>query len=163
MLIYRYDTFVTSRISDSPAVFSQTFSVPPDAIDELGHVSNLKYLAWMQDIAIQHSAARGWPVERYLDNGAVWVVRSHFITYMRPAFAGETITVRTWVAGFRQRSSSRRYLVQRSNDQRVLVEAETVWVYVDRQSGRPGRIPDELRAAFEVVSVRGMRDADRRE
>jgi len=143
---------VTSRISDSPAVFSQTFSVPQDAIDELGHVSNLKYLAWMQDIAIQHSAARGWPVERYLANGAVWVVRSHFITYIRPAFAGETITLRTWVAKFRQRSSSRRYLVQRTNDQRVLAEAETVWVYVDRQSGRPGRIPDDLRAAFEVVS-----------
>jgi len=145
---------VTSRIiSDTPGVFAQTFSVPDHAIDELGHVSNLKYLAWMQDIAIQHSAAQGWPVERYLENGAVWVVRSHFITYIHPAFAGETITLRTWVAKFRQRSSSRQYLVRRTNDQRVLVEAETVWVYVNRQSGRPQRIPDELRAAFEVVSV----------
>jgi len=139
-------------------VFAQTFSVSEDAIDELGHVSNLKYLAWMQDIAIQHSAARGWPVERYLENGAVWVVRSHFITYIRPAFSGETITLRTWVAEFRQRSSSRRYLVRRTNDHQVLVEAETVWVYVDRQSGRPLRIPDDLRAAFEVVSVRPMRE-----
>ena len=92
-------------------------------------------------------------MERYLENGAVWVVRSHFITYIHPAFAGETITLSTWVAEFRQRSSSRRYLVRRINDQRVLVEAETVWVYVDRQSGRPRRIPDELRAAFEVVSA----------
>ena len=143
---------MSSTISDTPGVFAQTFSIPHDAIDELGHVSNLKYLAWMQDIAIQHSAAQGWPVERYFDNGAVWVVRSHFITYIRPAFAGETITLRTWVAEFRQRSSSRRYLVRRTNDQRDLVEAETVWVYVDRQSGRPRRIPDELRVAFEVVS-----------
>jgi acyl-CoA thioester hydrolase len=134
-----------------PGVFAQTFSVPHDAIDELGHVSNLKYVAWMQDIAIQHSAARGWPVGRYFDKGAVWVVRSHFITYIRPAFAGETITLRTWVAEFRSRSSSRRYLVQRTDDQRILVEAETVWVYVDRQSGRLRRIPDELRDAFEVV------------
>jgi acyl-CoA thioester hydrolase len=149
---------VTLRIAaDTPGVFVQTFSVPEHAIDELGHVSNLKYLAWMQDTAIQHSAARGWPVKRYLENGAVWVVRSHFITYIRPAFAGETITLRTWVAEFRQRSSSRRYLVRCTNDQRVLVEAETVWVYVDRQSGRPRKIPDELRAAFEVVSVGPMR------
>ena len=133
-------------------MFARTFSVPEDAIDELGHVSNLKYLAWMQDIAIQHSAARGWPVERYLENGAVWVVRSHFITYLRPAFAGETITLATWVAELKQRSSSRRYLVRRANDQQALVEAETVWVYVDRQSGRPRRIPDELRASFDVIS-----------
>jgi acyl-CoA thioester hydrolase len=139
-------------IADAPGVFARTFSVPEDAIDELGHVSNLKYLAWMQDIAIQHSAARGWPVERYLENGAVWVVRSHFITYLRPAFAGETITLGTWVAELKQRSSSRRNLVRRASDQQALVEAETIWVYVDRQSGRPRRIPDELRAAFDVIS-----------
>ena len=139
-------------IADAPGVFARTFSVPEDAIDELGHVSNLKYLAWMQDIAIQHSAARGWPVERYLENGAVWVVRSHFITYLRPAFAGETITLGTWVAELKQRSSSRRYLVRRASDQQALVEAETIWVYVDRQSGRPRRIPDELRASFDVIS-----------
>ena len=116
---------MTSKTTaETPGVFAQTFSVPEDAIDELGHVSNLKYLAWMQNIAIQHSAARGWPVERYLENGAVWVVRSHFITYLRPAFAGETITLRTWVAEFRQRSSSRRYLVSR--EERVLAEAVTI-------------------------------------
>jgi acyl-CoA thioester hydrolase len=150
---------VTSRITaDTPGVFALTFSIPEHAIDELGHVSNLKYLAWMQDIAIQHSAARGWPVERYLENGAVWVVRSHFITYFRPAFADETITLRTCVPEFRQRSSSRRYLVRRTNDRHVLVEAETVWVYVDRQSGRPRKIPDELRAAFELVSLEPMRE-----
>jgi acyl-CoA thioester hydrolase len=149
-----YDRSVTSRITaNTPGVFAQTFSVPEDAIDELGHVSNLKYLAWMQDIAIQHSTARAWPVERYLKSGAVWVVRSHFITYIRPAFAGETITLLTWVAEMRQRSSSRRYLSQRANDQQVLVEAETVWVYVDRQSGRPRKIPDDLRAAFLVVPL----------
>ncbi|MBV8415339.1 MAG: acyl-CoA thioesterase [Verrucomicrobia bacterium] len=139
-------------MADAPGVFARTFSVPEDAIDELGHVSNLKYLAWMQDIAIQHSAARGWPVERYLENGAVWVVRSHFITYLRPAFAGETITLGTWVAELKQRSSSRRYLIRRASDQQALVEAETIWVYVDRQSGRPRRIPDDLRASFDVIS-----------
>ena len=104
----------------------------------------------MQEIAIQHSAAQGWPVERYLQNGAVWVVRSHFVTYVRPAFAGETITIQTWVAEIKPRSCLRRYLVSRTNDQSLLVEAETNWVYIDRQSGRPLRIPDDLRAAFDT-------------
>jgi len=130
--------------------FAKTFVVPGEAIDELGHVSNLKYIAWMQEIAIQHSAARGWPVERYLEGGAVWVVRSHFITYLSPALEGETITLQTWVAEIKQCSSVRRYLVVRTNDQKVLVEGETNWVYVDRKSGRPIRIPEDLRAAFDV-------------
>ena len=137
----------------APRIFTKTFSIPGDAIDELGHVNNLKYIAWMQEIAIQHSAAQGWPVERYLQSGAVWVVRSHFVTYIRPAFAGETITLQTWVSEIKQRSSLRRYLVVRAEDQIVLVEAETNWVYIDRQSGRPVRIPDDLRAAFDVESM----------
>ena len=134
----------------TPHLFTKTFSIPGDAIDELEHVNNLKYVAWMQEIAIEHSAAQGWPVERYLQSGAVWVVRSHFISYLRPAFAGETITLQTWVAEIKQRSSLRRYLFVRTNDQRVLVEAETNWVYIDLQSGRPLRIPDDLRAAFDL-------------
>jgi acyl-CoA thioester hydrolase len=141
---------VVSRFTvDQPQVFTRTFVVPEEAIDELGHVSNLKYIAWMQEIAIQHSAAQGWPVERYLQSGAVWVVRSHFISYLRPAFAGESITLQTWVAEFKQRSSLRKYLVLRTTDQKAIVEAESNWVYIDRQSGRPLRIPDELRTAFD--------------
>ena len=133
----------------APRLFAKTFTIPGDAIDELGHVSNLKYIAWMQEIAIQHSAAKGWPMERYLENGVAWVVRSHFVTYVRPAFAGEMITIQTWVAEIKPRSCLRRYLVSRTNDQSVLVEAETNWVYIDRQSGRPLRISDDLRAAFD--------------
>jgi acyl-CoA thioesterase FadM len=46
-------------------------------------------------------------------------------------------------------------------DQSVLVEAETNWVYVDRQSGRPLRIPDDLRAAFEIGAMQTREKADR--
>jgi acyl-CoA thioester hydrolase len=137
----------------APRIFAKTFSIPADAIDELGHVNNLKYIAWMQEIAIQHSAAEGWPVERYLQSEAVWVVRSHFITYIQPAFEGETITLQTWVAEIKQRSSLRKYLALRARDQSILVEAETNWVYVDQRTGRPLRIPDDLRAAFDSPDV----------
>jgi acyl-CoA thioester hydrolase len=129
-------------------LFANTFVIPADAIDELGHVSNITYIAWMQQIAIQHSAARGWPVERYLQSGYVWVVRSHFITYLRPAFEGEVIILQTWVAAVKSLSSLRKYRVVRSNDETLLAEAETNWVFVELKSGRPCRIPDDLRSAF---------------
>jgi acyl-CoA thioester hydrolase len=66
-------------------VYSKRFAIPEDAIDRQGHVNNLAYVAWMQDVAIEHSAAAGWPMERYLALGASWVVRSHFVEYLRPA------------------------------------------------------------------------------
>jgi acyl-CoA thioester hydrolase len=132
-------------------IYSKRFAIPAEAIDRQGHVNNLAYVAWMQDVAIEHSAAVGWPMERYLALGAGWVVRSHFIEYLRPGFAGERLAVFTWVPAFSQRSTPRRYLFVREPDRQLLAQAETRWVFVDLASGRRRPLPDELLAAFEVV------------
>ena len=132
-------------------IFVQRFPVPPEAIDRQGHVNNLAYVAWMQDIAIEHSSAAGWPMDRYLALGAGWVVRSHFIEYLRPAFAGDRIVAVTWVPEFTQRSTPRRYLFVREDDGQLLAQAETPWVFVDLGTGRRRALPDDLIAAFEVV------------
>lgn len=132
------------------AVYSKRFEVPVRAIDVQGHVSNLAYVGWMQDVAIEHSAARGWPMARYLEIGAGWVVRSHFIEYLRPAFKGEPIAAHTWVPKFDQRSTPRRYLFVRESDGRTLARAETIWVFVDLTTGRRRRLPEELLEAFET-------------
>ena len=138
-----------------PRVFRREILVQQADIDVQGHVNNLRYLAWMQDVAVAHSTAQGWPMERYAAQGAGWVVRSHSITYKRPAFLGEAITICTWIAGFSPRSSPRRYLFWRAADKSVLAEAETMWVYVDLATGRPTKVPDELRAAWEIVEDAG--------
>jgi acyl-CoA thioester hydrolase len=136
-------------------IYSKRFPVPSEAIDRQGHVNNLAYVAWMQDVAIEHSAAAGWPMERYLALGAGWVVRSHFIEYLRPAFAGERLAVFTWVPEFTQRSTPRRYLFVRETDRQLLAQAVTRWVFVDLTSGRRRPLPDELIAAFEVLADEG--------
>jgi acyl-CoA thioester hydrolase len=132
-------------------IYSKQFAVPADAIDVNGHVSNLAYVAWMQEIAIEHSAAAGWPMARYLELGAGWVVRSHFIEYLRPAFEAEPMSVHTWVPRFDQRATPRRFLFLRESDRRVLAQAETRWVFVDLGTGRRRALPPELIEAFEVV------------
>jgi acyl-CoA thioester hydrolase len=132
-------------------IYSKHFAVPAEAIDANGHVSNLAYVAWMQEIAIEHSAMAGWPVERYREIGAGWVVRSHFIEYLRPAFAGDLLSVHTWVPRFDQRATPRRYLFVRDRDRLVLARADTRWVFVDLATGRRRRLPQELIGAFEVV------------
>ena len=134
-----------------PATYTKEFAVPQEAIDQQGHVSNLAYVAWMQDVAIEHSAAAGWPMERYLQLGAGWVVRSHFIEYLRPVFAGERLTVHTWVPRFDQRSTPRRYLFVRAADRRLVGEAETKWVFVVLGTGRRRALPVELLDAFEPM------------
>lgn len=137
-----------------PAIYEWPHTVCPGEIDAQGHANNVEYLKWMQDAALAHSAAQGWPAERYLQIGGGWVARRHTIDYDRPAFEGEAILVRTWVAGFRKVTSVRRYEIVRreSDEETVIVRGETTWAFVDLQSHRPRRIPDDVASAFEIVS-----------
>jgi acyl-CoA thioester hydrolase len=134
-----------------PAIFEYKLTVPDSAIDGQGHVSNLEYVRWMQEAAVAHSAAQGWPRDRYRQLGAGWVVRSHKIEYLQASFAGDEVTVYTWVADFRKIRSLRKYKIVRTTDHQVLAVAETDWAFIALDQRVPRRIPAELAGAFEIV------------
>ena len=133
-------------------IYTRRFAVPAEAIDVNGHVNNLAYVSWMQDVAIEHSAAANWPLERYQAIGAAWVVRSHFVEYLRPLFLGEPLAVHTWVPRFDQRAAPRKYLFVRESDRREVARAETAWVFVDLGTGKRRPLPPELIAAFHPIA-----------
>jgi len=132
-------------------VYAHTITVPEAAIDVNGHANNLEYLRWLQEAATAHSDAQGWTLARYAETSTSWVIRSHAIDYLRPAYAGERLTLLTWIGGFEDQESPRHHLFWRECDRKVLARARTVWVFVDAAAGRAQSIPDAFRAAFEVV------------
>ena len=131
-------------------IYRHEFIVPEDALDENGHVNNVEYLRWMLDAAVLHADSQGG-TQSTTAAGATWVVRTHHLEYLRPAFAGEHICILTWVANFRRVQSLRKYKVIRTTDNAVLAEGETNWVFVDSQNGRLRSIPKEVIAAFEIM------------
>ncbi len=136
--------------SKSSAIFSYDFSVPDSALDANGHVNNVNFVQWMQDAAVRHfSAMGGVPLIRAV--GATWVVRSHVVEYLAPAFRGDTIEVRTWVANIRRVRSLRRYQFSRKSDGSLLVRGETEWVFVDANSLRPLAMPPEVTGIFSLI------------
>jgi acyl-CoA thioester hydrolase len=80
-------------------------------IDELGHVNNLRYIEWMLAAAATTRARSAGRAARYEALGGAWVVRSHAIEYLRPAFAGDEVVVRTWVSEMGKVSSRRKYAI----------------------------------------------------
>jgi acyl-CoA thioester hydrolase len=135
-----------------PGVFSHIFTVPDAAIDENGHVNNLEYLRWMQEVAKAHSDAQGWTLQRYVETRTSWVIRSNTIAYLRPAFAGEKLTLLTWIGGFEGQASPRHYLFWRERDRKVIAKAQTLWVCVEAATGRAKTIPAEFRSTFDLVA-----------
>ena len=102
-----------------------------------------------------HSAALGWPPERYRQLGMGWVARSHRIEYLRPAVAGDQIIVETHVAEMKKVTSTRVYRIVRRDDRELLARAETNWAFVSFATGKPTRIPAEIAGAFPIREKRG--------
>jgi len=129
------------------SVHVHELTVPDSAIDANGHANNVEFVRWMQDAAVSHADALGLTAAT-LAAGAAWVVRSHHVEYLRPAFAGERLRVHTWIENVRRARSLRKYEIRRTDDDVVLARGETEWVYVDATTGRPRSVPEEFARQF---------------
>jgi acyl-CoA thioester hydrolase len=143
------------QTSKPDPIYRYEFTVPPEALDANGHVNNVRYLQWMQDAAVRHYESAGG-IPPTLAAGATWVVRSHHIEYLRPAFAEERVEVQTWVVNLRRVRSLRRYRFLRVSDGKLLVKGETDWVFVDARTGSPLPIPAEVAAVFTLLPDDGQ-------
>ena len=132
-------------------IFEYPVTVLVSDIDENRHANNMCYLRWMNEAAIAHSSANGWTVERYIELGQTWFARRHTIEYLAPASEGDELTVQTWIFDWKSVRSTRKYRFTRRCDGVVVAEAETLWAFVNLESGRPVKIPQAVTEAFVLV------------
>jgi len=132
------------------AIYRHEFIVLPASVDGNGHVNNVEYVKWMQEVAVMHSDSVGC-TEATREAGATWVARSHRIEYLRPAFTGDHMAISTWVTDFRRVRSLRKYKFVRTTDNAVIAEGETDWVFVNAKTGRPISIPEAVSSVFELI------------
>jgi acyl-CoA thioester hydrolase len=131
-------------------VHSITVVVVESDIDELQHANNVAYVRWLQDVALAHSSAVGLDFEAYKRIGGVFVVRRQEVDYLRPVVRGARLEVRTWIENAMAAKCTRMTEIA-AEDGTVVCRAKTTWGFIDLASARPARIPQEIRAAFQLA------------
>jgi acyl-CoA thioester hydrolase len=135
---------------ESPAqTFEITVAVQPADIDRQNHVNNTVYLRWVQEVATAHWEARA-PATACEKIG--WVVLRHEIDYKTPTCLGDEVVLRTWVGQATRITFERFTEMQRASDHALLSQARTIWVPVSTATGKPIRVPPEVRALFSLSS-----------
>jgi acyl-CoA thioester hydrolase len=138
-------------------VFARQITATEADIDELGHVNNAVWVAWIQDVAVAHWHSLADPAHH---EAYVWVVVRHEIDYLRAVLPGETITARTWVGDAPRGARFDRHMEFTGADGKLRVRARTQWAIIDKASGRPIRVPAEVVAPFLGVDEAGGERAD---
>ena len=124
--------------------FELKIQVKKQDIDEMGHVNNVVYLRYVQEVAEAHWKSIASPA---LQESVKWVVLRHEIDYKSPAFEGEELVGKTWI----ERGSGPkmpRFVTIKNKDGKTLIEAKTKWCAVDGCSLRPKRIDEEIYTLF---------------
>ena len=99
-----------------------------------------------QDVAVDASAAGGWPPERYRQAETAFVVREMTVLHHRESTYGESLTARTWVSRLRRQLLSTRE-VRVDSAQGPIASATQEWVHVSRGL-KPLRASPEMVDAF---------------
>ena len=131
-----------------PLIYKRTFRVRGYECDTYGHVNHANYLRYMQESALDASAAVGYDEARYQQLGHIWLIRETNIEYLLPLRFGDSVEVTTWVGDFRRVRSRRYYELRNAASGELVAKASTDWVYVERRTGHPARVPPEMIAAF---------------
>lgn len=134
-----------------PRVYKKSITVGAEVIDANGHVNNVAYVQWMQDVAIEHFGSLGG-IEA-MGPDVTWVAAEHKVQYLAQAREGDVIEMRTWVDEMRRVRSLRRYEFIREADGKVLARGETQWAVVNAETGAPAPIPAGVARIFAVLTA----------
>ncbi|WP_151981046.1 acyl-CoA thioesterase [Acinetobacter guerrae] len=134
------------------AIFDLRRTVASEHIDQLGHVNNVIYVQWMQDVATAHVDALGLGLKEYLELNHAMVAIEHHVQYRKAAFEGEEIILRTWLDAIDSLYLSRQYVFYRPKDQSVLFVAKTKWACVEISTGRPKRMSPTFTKTYQPLA-----------
>ena len=134
-------------------IFDLRITVQPEHIDVLGHVNNVMYIQWMQDVAAAHIEKLGLGLAQYLEVKHAMVAVEHHVQYRKAALEGEEIILRTWLDDINALYSFRQYAFYRPKDQSILFVGKTKWACIEITTGRPKRMSPSFTHAYQPIGL----------
>ena len=134
------------------SIFDLRLQVQAEHIDQLGHVNNVVYMHWMQDVATAHIEALGVGLEQYLELKHAMVAVEHHVQYRKAAMLGDDVILRTWFYDINALYSFRQYAFFRASDKSVLFTGNTKWACIEIATGRPKRMSPTFIQAYQPLN-----------
>jgi len=129
-----------------PATHHCSYPVRHCECDAFGLLSPVSSLRYLQETAYGASAAVGYGMVRYQQEGRFWYIRETWVDFLSPVYYGQVVEAKSWVTDFHRVRSLRAYELAIAGV--PVLDAWSDWVYMDSISGRPISVPQEMMAAF---------------
>jgi acyl-CoA thioester hydrolase len=118
-------------------------------VDRMGFVHHSRYLDYFEQARTEHLRSLGRTYREVEDSGCLLVVHSVEMRFHRPARYDDVLTVRSVLSEATGARLVFDYEVHRPDDGVRIATGRTTLASTDR-SGRPIRVPDDLRRLFRA-------------
>lgn len=129
------------------AVYEYNTRIRYSEIDSSGFLSPVALIDLFQNGSTFQSEDMGLGVDFLFENKRAWVLTCWQICINRLPKIGEHVTIRTWSYGIKLSLGSRNFELVDSNGER-LAYANSLWAYVDTESGALVRVPQDIVEAY---------------
>lgn len=126
-----------------------------------GKASLPAIINYFQDCTSDNSERSGVGIEYLKEKQRAWVLNSWQVVIKRYPEMSEEIEVSTWATGFKGVFGPRNFCMK-TLDGEVLAYANSLWVYVNTENGRPTKPDAEEIAAYHVEPALEMEAVSRK-
>lgn len=130
-------------------------------VDSRGELTWLALMDYFQDCSVFHSQEHGLGVEYLSENHIAWVLSSWQICLNRMPRLAESVTTQTWAYGLKGFYGYRNFSMNSTENER-LAYANSVWVLIDTQKGRPVKVPQIMVDRYGLDPQLEMECSDRK-
>lgn len=118
--------------------------------DQMAVVHHANYVVWFELARTKLCAKSGFHYAQIEDLGYLLMVTGVELRYRQPARYGETVEIHCWIEKLLSRGVRFAYEVRGKAGR--LCHGATDHIWVDRETGRPSRTPEELQKPFEEMA-----------
>ncbi len=117
--------------------------------DEKSNMTLLALVNYLQDSVTFQSESLNLGVNHWEDNRVAWVLSYWHIIIERFPKLGEEICISTWAYDFTRFMGYRNFTIK-NKDEQVIAYANSLWVYVDTETGKLKRVDEEQKLLYST-------------
>ncbi|WP_423146130.1 acyl-CoA thioesterase [Rubrolithibacter danxiaensis] len=131
--------------------FTTEFKVRPDDIDMFNHVHNSIYFDYVLAARYeQMETYYGMPMEKFLELGYGWVVKTAYVDYKRPLGLGDYFLVTTGIVTLNDRGCRAEFDIKFKKTGKVSCDGWFDFVLIDLKTGKGMKVTEEMIEKYSI-------------
>ncbi|MCR4612128.1 MAG: acyl-[acyl-carrier-protein] thioesterase [Lachnospiraceae bacterium] len=116
-------------------------------VEENGNLTVSAIMRYMADCAMFDSIAIDYDLDRLNEQNMGWYITEWQVRINKRPVLGQDIVINTWAYKFRGMMGFRNFDIE-TEDGEKLVEADSMWIFMDLKQLKPINVPDDMSAGF---------------